>query len=48
MVMAISMNQDMKMAMTIPMNGRGNAAARTQTMTNIMSQVITMKLDSVK
>jgi hypothetical protein len=44
----MTMNQDMKMAMTIPMNGRGNAAARTQTMTNIMSQVITMKLDSVK
>jgi len=44
----MTMNQDMKMAMTIPMNGRGNAAAHTQTMTNIMSQVITMKLDSVK
>jgi hypothetical protein len=44
----MTMNQDMKMAMIIPMNGRGNAAARTQTMTNIMSQVITMKLDSVK
>jgi hypothetical protein len=46
----MTMNQDMKMAMTIPMNGRGNAAAapRTQTMTNIMSQVITVKLDSVK
>jgi hypothetical protein len=47
----MTMNQDMKMAMTIPMNGRGNAAAaKTQmmTMTNIMSQVITVKLDSVK
>jgi CubicO group peptidase (beta-lactamase class C family) len=44
----MTMNQDMKMAMIIPMNGRGNAAARTQIMTNIMSQVITMKLDSVK
>jgi hypothetical protein len=44
----MNMNQDLKMAMTIPMNGRGNAAARTQTMTNIMSQVINMKLDSVK
>jgi CubicO group peptidase (beta-lactamase class C family) len=47
----MTMNQDMKMAMTIPLNGRGNAAAaKTQmmTMTNIMSQVITLKLDSVK
>jgi len=44
----MTMNQDMKMAMTIPMNGRGNAAARNQTITNIMNQVITMKLDSVK
>ena len=44
----MTMNQDIKMAMTIPMNARGNAAGRTQTMTNIMSQVITMKLDSVK
>jgi hypothetical protein len=44
----MTMNQDIKMAMTIPMNGRGNAAAKTQTMTNIMSQVITVKLDSVK
>jgi hypothetical protein len=43
-----TINQDMKMAMTIPMNGRGNAAARTQTMTNVMSSAITMKLDSVK
>ena len=43
-----TINQDLKMAMTIPMNGRGNAAARTQTMTNIMNSVITMKLDSVK
>ncbi len=44
----MTMNQDIKMAMTIPMNGRVNAAARTQTITNIMSQVVTMKLDSVK
>jgi hypothetical protein len=46
----MTMNQDIKMAMTMPVNARGNAAAaaRTQTMTNIMSQVITMKLDSVK
>ena len=45
----MTMNQNMKMNMTIPMNGRGNAAAaKTQTMTNIMSQVITVKLDSVK
>jgi hypothetical protein len=46
----MTMNQDIKMAMTMPVNARGNAtvAARTQTMTNIMSQVITVKLDSVK
>ena len=43
-----TINQDLKMAMTIPVNGRGNAAARIQTMTNVMSSAITMKLDSVK
>jgi hypothetical protein len=43
-----TINQDLKMAMTIPMNGRGKPAARTQTMTNIMSSAINMKLDSVK
>jgi hypothetical protein len=40
-------NQDIKMTMT--MNGRATAGAgRMLTMTNIMSQAITMKLDSVK
>ncbi len=41
-----TVNQDIKMTMTIPMNQRGKAI--NQTMTNIMNQVITIKLDSVK
>jgi hypothetical protein len=41
-----TMNQDMTMAMTMPMNMRGKTT--TQTMTNIMNQVITIKLESVK
>ena len=41
-----TMNQDMKMAMTMPVNLHGKKT--TQAMTNLMSQVITMKLDSVK
>jgi len=44
----VTMNQDLKMNMAVPMGGRGNTAGRTQIMTNVMSQVITMKLDSVK
>jgi hypothetical protein len=44
----MTMNQNMKMTMTMPTNGRGNAAAKTQTMTNVMNQVINIKLDSVK
>jgi hypothetical protein len=49
MVIETTLNQDMKMTMTIPMNGRAAAGAgRMLTMTNIMSQAITMKLDSVK
>jgi hypothetical protein len=44
----MNMNQDMKMAMTVPVPARGNVAARTQSMTNVMNQVITLKLDSVK
>ena len=44
-----TMNQDMKMSITMPLNARGNAAAaRTQTMTNIINQAIIVKLDSVK
>ncbi len=46
-----TINQDMKMLMNIPMNPRGNAAGaagRTQTLTNVMSQVINVKLLSVK
>jgi hypothetical protein len=44
-----TLNQDMTMLMTMPINARGNAAAaKTQTMTNLMSQIITIKLDSVK
>jgi hypothetical protein len=41
-------NQDIKMTMTMPMGGRGKAAGQTMTMTNNMSQVISIKLDSVK
>jgi hypothetical protein len=47
-----TMNQDMKMAITIPINMPGNPTAaglaRTMTMTNVMQQVITIKLESVK
>jgi hypothetical protein len=42
----MTMNQDMKMVMTMPIPMRGKTI--TQTMTNLMSQAITMKLDSVK
>ena len=45
-IIETTINQDIKMTMTVPMNLRGKAI--TQTMTNIMSQVITVKLDSVK
>ena len=45
-VIETTINQDIKMTMTVPMNQRGKAI--TQTMTNIMSQAITVKLDSVK
>ena len=45
-----TMNQDLTMAITLPANARANpaAAGHTQTMTNIMHQVITIKLESVK
>jgi Family of unknown function (DUF6263) len=42
----MTMNQDMKMAMTIPVNTQGKTIM--QTMTNVMNQVITIKLESVK
>ena len=42
----MTMNQDIKMAMTIPVNVQGKTIA--QTMTNVMNQVITVKLESVK
>ena len=45
-VIETTINQDIKMTMTVPMNLRGKAI--TQTVTNIMSQAITVKLDSVK
>ena len=49
MVIDTTFNQDMKMTMTMPMNGRATAGAgRMLTMTNNMSQVVTVKLDSVK
>lgn len=45
-----SMNQDMKMVIRMPMPQRGKpgAAARVQSITNQMNQVITIKLVSVK
>jgi hypothetical protein len=49
MFIETTFNQDIKMIMTMPMNGRATASAgRMFTMTNIMSQAITVKLDSVK
>jgi hypothetical protein len=44
----MNMNQDLKMGMIVPVPARGNVAASTQSMTNVMSQAITVKLDSVK
>jgi len=46
MVIETTMNQDMKMNMTMPVNGRGKQTA--QTMTSLMHQTITIKLESVK
>jgi len=48
MVIDTTANQDMKMNMTMPVNQRGNAAGKTQTITSIMKQEITIKLESVK
>ena len=45
-IIRTALNQDMTMAMTLPMNVHGKTT--TQTMTNVMHQVITAKLDSVK
>ena len=45
-IVETTVNQDIKMTMTITMSQRGKTI--TQTMTNIMSQAITVKLDSVK
>jgi hypothetical protein len=41
-----TMNQDIKMSITMPVNLQGKKT--TQTMTNLMNQVVAMKLDSVK
>jgi hypothetical protein len=50
MVIDTTMNQDMKMNITMPVNRRGNAAAagKPQTITSTMKQVINIKLESVK
>lgn len=46
MVLDTTMNQDLNLNMSVPMPGRGKNA--TQTLTNVMKQVINMKVDSVK
>jgi hypothetical protein len=45
-----TMNQDMNMIMNLPVNPDGNraAAGQTQSLTNRMNQVMTIKLVSVK
>jgi len=48
MVIDTTVNQDMKMNMTMPVNPRGNAAGKTQTITSLMKQEINTKLESVK
>src|ERR1700690_300459 len=48
MIIETTVNQDMKMNMTVPVNPRGNAAGKTQTITSLMKQEINMKLESVK
>jgi hypothetical protein len=43
------LTQDMKMIITVPAQGRGNApAGRSQTITNLMNQTVTIKLEVVK
>jgi len=46
MVIETIMNQDMSGNITVPMNGRAKNA--TQTLTTVMKQAITMKVESVK
>ena len=50
MIIETTANQDMKMTMTMPVNPPGNTAAagKTQTITSLMKQVVTVKLESVK
>jgi hypothetical protein len=48
MAIDASMDQGMKMTMTIPVNPRGNATGKTQTIGSNMKQVVTIKLESVK
>ncbi|MGD0350103.1 MAG: DUF6263 family protein [Verrucomicrobiota bacterium] len=44
-----NMKQDMKLLMTIPAQGRGNApAGQSQTITDVMHQLVTVKLESVE
>jgi Family of unknown function (DUF6263) len=43
-----TMNQDMTMVITMPMRGKAGASGQTQTITNQMNQIITIKLVSVK
>jgi hypothetical protein len=49
-IIETTVNQDMTMVTSLPMNLRGNqgAASRMQTITNQMSQVFTTKLDSLQ
>jgi len=49
-IIETTVNQDMNMNMTVPVNPRGNGAAagKTQTITSVMKQEITVKLESVK
>jgi len=50
MVIETTAKQDMKMDMTVPVNPRAKTAAagKTQTITSVMKQEVTMKLESVK
>ncbi|MFZ0828345.1 MAG: DUF6263 family protein [Verrucomicrobiia bacterium] len=48
MVIDTTMNQDMTVNMTMPLNPRGNAGGKTQTITSVMKQEINIKLESVK
>jgi hypothetical protein len=48
MVIDTTMSQDMKMNITMPVNRRGNAAGKPQTITSTIKQEINIKLESVK